>query len=160
MSQTCIWLSGDTLVFHDCQTTWKMTLQDVNTVCWFLYANVFWEKDFSKTLTASYCLLLLKDVNTRESEHILTILYVLSLDYCYYFFNSFSLPASHETALFIFLETACPHPWIMWRHLVRETVNPLMSLLGRDSADMTETDRALKQMARRQWCKACTESPD
>lgn len=34
-------------------------------------------------------------------------------NYYYCFFSSFYLSASQEKAFFIFLETACPHPWIM-----------------------------------------------
>lgn len=33
-----------------------------------------------------------------------------------------------------------------------------MSLVGRDSADTTETHTAWKQMARRQFCRGCTEA--
>lgn len=42
---------------------------------------------------------------------------------------------ANETAFLIFLQTACPHPWIMWRHLVWETVNPLMPLVEKEFAD-------------------------
>ena len=84
------------------------------------------------------------------------------LDYCYYPSNSLFLSASFlwDSIYSSFWKTACPHPWAMRRHLVWETVNPLMSLLRRDSADETELHRAWKQMARRQWCRGSTKAPD